>query len=262
MANYKTDRVTILGVDFFNGSVRRAVKEIAGGGYMVVPAAPALVTMPHDPSYSEALVNSDVALADSRYMTLLWIILRGQRVRRISGLTFLQEFIKLPVLRNPKALFLVDPSDEDALANRRYLASIGISLDPGSSYVAPFYGDAVEDRKLVQLLDRLRPGYIILNIGGGKQEKLALYLIRNMVYRPAIICTGAAIAFLSGMQAPIPVWADRAGLGWLWRCFYEPGKFVPRYLSALSLFRLILRFGPAPPLPPSTRLEREGGPFP
>jgi len=257
MANYKTDRVKILGVDFFNGSVQQAVKEIATGGYMVVPAAPALLTMPHDPCYSEALIKSDMAIADSRYMTLLWLILRGQVLKRISGLTFLLEFLNLSDLRMPGALFLVDPSDEDALANKRYLESIGIPLSPGYSYVAPFYGNTVKDCELVQLLGRLRPKYILLNIGGGTQEKLALYLIENLVYRPAVICTGAAIAFLSGKQAPIPIWADRIGLGWLWRCFYEPKKFIPRYLSALSLFMLMLRFGPAQPLP---RRERGGEP--
>ncbi len=253
MTNYKTKSVRILGVDFFNGTVQQAVEKIAKGGYMVVPAAPALVTMPNDPCYSEALIKSDMAIADSRYMTLLWLLLRGQIVRRISGLSFLQEFIKLPDLRKPKVLFLVDPSDEDALANKRYLESIGISLSPGFSYVAPFYGNTVEDGELVQLLGRLRPKYILLNIGGGTQEKLALYLIENLIYRPAIICTGAAIAFLSGKQAPIPVCADCIGLGWLYRCFDKPKKFIPRYLSALSLFMLMLRFGPAQPIAKSRK---------
>ncbi|MDP2854671.1 MAG: WecB/TagA/CpsF family glycosyltransferase [Smithellaceae bacterium] len=249
MPNYKTDRVKILGVDFFNGSVQQAVKEIVRGGYMVVPSGPGLVTLPHDSRYAEALIKSDMAIADSRYMVLLWFFFRGQRVKRISGLAFLQDFFNLPDLKTPGELFLVDPSDDEAQANKRYLESIGIFLSPGFSYVAPFYGNTVEDCELVQKLGRLRPKYILLNIGGGAQEKLALYLIENLVYRPAVICTGAAIAFLSGKQAPIPVWVDHVGLGWLWRCFYEPKKFIPRDLSALSLFMLILRFGSAQPLP-------------
>lgn len=249
MARYKNSRIKILGVDFFDGSVQQAVKEISNGGYMVVPAAPALVTMPYDRYYSEALIKSDVAIADSKYMTLLWLLLRGQSINRISGLTFLLEFLALAELRKPKTLFLVEPSEEDAIANKRYLESIGISLSPDFSYVAPLYKDKIEDCALKQKLEMLKPKYILLNIGGGTQEKLAFYLSKNLDYRPAVICTGAAIAFLSGKQAPIPVWADRTGLGWLWRCIYEPKKFIPRYLSALSLFLLMLRFGATPPLP-------------
>lgn len=216
---------------------------------MVVPAAPALVTMPQDPCYSEALIKSDLAIADSRYMTLLWLLLRGQRLKRISGLTFLLEFLNLSDLRMPGELFLVDPSEEEASANKGYLDSIGIALSSRFSYIAPFYGKTVEDRELLRLLDRLMPKYILLNIGGGTQEKLALYLLEHLVYRPAIICTGAAIAFLSGKQSFIPGWVDRIGLGWLWRCFDKPKKFIPRYLSALSLLKLMLRFGPAQPMP-------------
>ena len=116
---------------------------------MVVPSGPGLVTLPHDSGYAEALVKSDMAIADSRYMVLLWFFLRGQRVKRISGLTFLREFFNLPDLRKPEALFLVDPSDDEALANKSYLESIGIPLSPGFSYVAPFYGNTVEDCELM-----------------------------------------------------------------------------------------------------------------
>lgn len=60
---------------------------------------------------------------------------------------------------------------------------------------------------------------------------------------PAIICTGAAIAFLSGQQANIPVWADRFMLGWLLRTLHEPAKYLARYWKALRLLPLLWQFG-------------------
>lgn len=237
----------ILGVTFFNGSPEEAVKKIKTGGYVVVPAAPALVTMPHDSLYTKALVKSDMAIADSRYMTTLWLLFRGKRLRRISGLTFLMQFLKLPDLKMHGSLFLVNPNDEEAFANKSYLESQGIYISDGFSYIAPMYGRDIKDQLLVNKLERLKPQYILLNIGGGQQEKLALYLIENLSYKPSIVCTGAAIAFLSGKQASIPTWVDRVGLGWLWRCFENPRKFVPRYLSALSLAKLMFRYGALPP---------------
>ena len=249
MTRQKSNTVKILGVDFFNGPVEAAVREISAGGYMVVPSGPGLVTLPHDGRYAEALVKSDLAIADSRYMALLWLLLHRRKVSRISGLTFLNEFFKLPDLKKPGTLFLVDPSEDEAMANQRYLKSIGIDLPAGFSYVAPFYGDFVEDEALVVKVERLMPRYVLVNIGGGTQEKLALYLRENLSYHPAILCTGAAIAFLSGKQAPIPAWVDHVGLGWLWRCLDNPGRFVPRYLSAFRLFKLMYKYGPnRPPL--------------
>ncbi len=61
-------------------------------------------------------------------------------------------------------------------------------------------------------------------------------------HKPAIICTGAAIAFLTGRQAQIPNWADRFFLGWLFRCMDQPKLFIPRYLYALKLILVMIQF--------------------
>ena len=60
---------------------------------------------------------------------------------------------------------------------------------------------------------------MIINLGGGVQEKLGLYLKRNLNHETKIICTGAAIAFLTGLQANIPNIVDKIYMGWLWRIF-------------------------------------------
>jgi hypothetical protein len=79
-------------------------------------------------------------------------------------------------------------------------------------------------------------------IGGGVQEKLGAWLLSGLDYTPAVQCTGAAIGFLSGEQANIPVWADQCRLGWLFRCLDEPGKFIPRYWEARKLLSLMLQY--------------------
>ena len=79
--------------------------------------------------------------------------------------------------------------------------------------------------------------------------ELGLYLKRNLSYEPGIHCIGAAIAFLSGDQVRIPLWADRLGLGWLVRCIRQPRIFVPRCLRAFKLAYLVVRYDEkAPPL--------------
>jgi N-acetylglucosaminyldiphosphoundecaprenol N-acetyl-beta-D-mannosaminyltransferase len=83
---------------------------------------------------------------------------------------------------------------------------------------------------------------VILSLGGGVQERLGHYLRQNLSYRPAILCTGAAIAFLSKQQANIPPWADRLMLGWLMRVIYAPRKFLPRYRKALQLAPLLWKY--------------------
>ena len=89
-----TPTETILGVRFFNGPVDEAVETMsANGGLLVVPAAPALVKLQTDEDYRRALVSADMAIADSGAMVLIWKLLTGKRVERISGLKFLKHLI-------------------------------------------------------------------------------------------------------------------------------------------------------------------------
>jgi UDP-N-acetyl-D-mannosaminuronic acid transferase (WecB/TagA/CpsF family) len=104
------------------------------------------------------------------------------------------------------------------------------------------YGEVIHDPELLSILNSRCPRNIVVTIGGGTQERLGLYLKRNLDFRPAIHCVGAAIAFLSGDQVKIPVWADKLFLGWLFRCLSEPKRYVARYWSARKLFPLMLRY--------------------
>jgi UDP-N-acetyl-D-mannosaminuronic acid transferase (WecB/TagA/CpsF family) len=109
-------------------------------------------------------------------------------------------------------------------------------------YVAPRYGRDVRDDALVSKIDNHPSAHVIVGIGGGVQEKLGLFLKENLRARPAIHCIGAALAFLTGDQPPIPMWADRFYLGWLLRLLRQPRVFGPRYLSALKLPALLFRY--------------------
>ena len=94
--------------------------------------------------------------------------------------------------------------------NLDWLKAQGIERAPDEAiYMAPIYGRAIDDPALLEQMNRLRPQHVVVTIGGGTQERLGLYLKRNLEFRPAIHCIGAAIAFLSGDQVHIPVWVDR-----------------------------------------------------
>src|SRR6202162_4835023 len=102
----------VLGVSFFNGTVDEAVDTMsANGGFLVVPAAPALVKLSEDEDYRRALTSADMAIADSGAMVLLWRIFTGRRVERISGLKFLKHLVsRLGSRPNERVLWIV-PSE-------------------------------------------------------------------------------------------------------------------------------------------------------
>ena len=261
----KTHR--ILGIDFFDGPAKSAVDLMRNGGLLVVPAAPALKDLDSNADYREALLNADLAITDSAFMVLIWNRLQSNRVRRLSGLEYLRELLRQPDVRQPGNTLWIMASPASAKRNLAWLKKQGITVPEDHIYMAPMYPAArvvggptgrpehvegsgpsdmgsipLSDPVLLERLNRLHPQHIIVTIGGGTQERLGLYLKRSLAYRPAIHCIGAAIAFLSGDQVHIPIWADRIWLGWLLRSLSEPKRFVPRYLDAFRLYPLMRRY--------------------
>jgi UDP-N-acetyl-D-mannosaminuronic acid transferase (WecB/TagA/CpsF family) len=233
----------ILGVRFFVGSVDEAIEEITrSGGVVVVPAAPALKNLTHDVRYREALLGADFAIADSAFMVLLWNLIQWDNIPKISGLKYLRALIEKEELRGPGRSFWVMPSPVSAQRNVTWLQEQGIRLTDEDIHLAPMYGEAISDAQLLWRIEARRPEHIILGLGGGTQERLGLYLKQNLSYRPAIHCIGAAIAFLSGDQVRIPTLVDHVGCGWLWRCFSDPRRFIPRYWDARYLAPLMIRY--------------------
>jgi UDP-N-acetyl-D-mannosaminuronic acid transferase (WecB/TagA/CpsF family) len=244
MATTPPNHHRILGIDFFDGSAKEAIDIMrTNGGLLVVPAAPALKDLDRSRDYRESLLNADLAITDSAFMVLIWNRLQSTQITRLSGLEYLRELLLQPDIRTSGNTFWIMASPVSAKRNLDWLEGQGIAIPEDHIYMAPMYGNApIDDPALIECLDRLRPQHVIVTIGGGTQERLGLYLKRNLSYRPAIHCIGAAIAFLSGDQVHIPVWADKYYLGWLLRSFAEPKRFIPRYWDARKLFALMLRY--------------------
>jgi exopolysaccharide biosynthesis WecB/TagA/CpsF family protein len=240
----------ILGIQFFNGNVEEVVRLMfQRSGLLVAPSGTCFARLREDEQYRRALVSADLAIADSGLMVLVWRLLRHQKIRRISGLKYLQQLLaKLRGEPNTE-IFWVLPSE---LARQKLLdwsrrEAFAVKID--NCYVAPQYGLEIEDRDLLALIEERRPAHVLIAIGSGRQEKLGYYLRENLSYRPAIHCIGAALGFITGDQIRIPGWADRVYLGWLVRLFSQPHRFIPRLSRAHKLPWLIWRYGEKmPPL--------------
>jgi UDP-N-acetyl-D-mannosaminuronic acid transferase (WecB/TagA/CpsF family) len=250
MAAVQGDHRTILGIKFFQGTALEAIDRMRAGGLLVVPAAPALKDLATNASYREALLNADLTITDSAFMVIVWNRLQRDSITRLSGLEYLRELLKQPDIREPGQCIWIMASPVSAKRNLDWLAKQGVEVPESCIYMAPMYGAEITDAPLLELLERVRPRHVIVTVGGGTQERLGLYLKRNLSYLPAIHCIGAAIAFLSGDQVKIPIWADKNYLGWLYRSISEPRRYVPRYWEARKLFMMLFRYRERLPFTP------------
>ena len=246
------EHTKILGINFFHGTAAQAVERMRGGGLLVVPAAPALKDLEKNADYRESLVNADLAITDSAFMVLIWNRLQRDCIKRLSGLEYLRELLLQPDVQRPGNTVWIMANPVSAKHNLKWLSEQGIETPTDCVYMAPIYGKDIEDTDLLKQLERLRPQHVIVTVGGGTQERLGLYLKRNLSYLPAIHCIGAAIAFLSGDQIYIPIWADKLYLGWFLRSVSRPHQYVPRYWDARKLLALMTRYRDRLPVPDST----------
>ena len=233
--------IQILGIQFFKGKTEEVFTFLKNkGGLLTVPAAPALVTIAHDKDYYDALLESDIVIPDSGYMILIWNTFFKNKINKISGLEFINFFVENIHKFKDDTFFLVNPSDVDGKINKDFLTGKGLKLEEKDIYTAPFYNGNVNDFHLLSLIESQKPKWVFINIGGGTQEKLGLFLKNKLSYSPAILCTGAALAFKTGRQVNMPSWVDYIYMGWLLRCISNPKVFIPRYFSGFKLLNMIL----------------------
>ena len=222
-------------IKFYNYNFAKLFTIIDEGGYLVAPAASALTNIGKDKIYHESLIQSDVAILDSGFFCVLLRIFKGKKVSKFSGYLFLKNFLSLNFSKEIKFLS-VDPNQEESKANKLLLNKNNIvNL---KNYIAPQYiKEHIVDNNLLEEINRFQPRYIIINLGGGIQELLALYIKNNIKHKISILCTGAAIAFLTKKQAPINNIIDKLYLGWLARIIFNPKKSLIRTVKSLYLIK-------------------------
>jgi len=235
-------RIKFKGIIFRNFEIKDFKKIIEKKGLFLFPSGPGLASIETEKKYFEALKAANYTFFDSGYFVILLRYLKKIKVNKLSGYIFIKSFLKYIEKNNNKKLFLIDPSIKLSLSNRKLLKKKGVLKKNLHNYIAPKYNPKlILDKKLLNTIKKIRPNYILINIGGGTQEILGLYIKKNINFKCTILCNGAAISFFTGDQAPINNFYDKIYLGWLIRIIFNPIIFIPRYLRTIKLINIVLK---------------------
>jgi len=233
-------KIIFRGIHFNNYSKKKINKLFKKNGLLVLPSGPGLANINNDKIYLKALQNSDHVLFDSGYFVLLLKILKNIKVEKVSGYLFFKYLIKHLQKNKFKKLLSIDPNNTLSINNYKFFLKKGLNKKKIINYVAPKYNSSkLIDTKLLRLIKKNKPDYIVINIGGGVQEILGYYLKKKFNNRLKIYCPGAAISYFTGDQAPLNKFLDDYYLGWLTRIFYNPWIFFIRYIKAFKLLILV-----------------------
>ena len=235
-------QIKFKGIIFRNFDIKDFKKIIEKKGLFLFPSGPGLASIETEKNYLTALKLANYNFFDSGYFVLLLRYLKRIKVNKLSGYIFIKSFLKYIEKNNNKKLFLIDPSIKLSQSNKKLFKKKGVIKKNLHSYVAPQYNPKIIlDKKLLRIIKKIRPEYILINIGGGTQEILGLYIKKNINFKCTILCNGAAISFFTGDQAPINAFLDKFFFGWLIRIIFNPIIFLPRYLRTIKLISIVLK---------------------
>lgn len=109
---------------------------------------------------------------------MLWFFKRI-KVDKFSGYKFLNLFFKYLQNNSSVSIFSIDPNNKVLNSNKKYFKKLG--LRKFYNYLAPKYNlNNLNDQKLLKKISNIKPNFIIINIGGGTQEILSLYLKKKL----------------------------------------------------------------------------------
>lgn len=208
-------------------------------GLFTFPAGPALANIEKSKEYYNSLKNADFVFFDSGFFVLLLKILKNINVYKFSGFKFLGLFFRYLKKNNEKKIFCIDPNLDFSKSNKKLIKRLGVKKS--FNYIAPIYRpNNLVDKKLLKLINKFKPDYILINLGGGTQEVLGLYLRKRLKFKVTIFCTGAAISFYTKDQAPITDFIDKYYLGWFLRLLFNPLIFVKKYITGFKLIPMVI----------------------
>ena len=226
-------------ITFNNLDYKKFSKIISKKGFFVFPAGPALATIQNSNIYHKAIQKADLVFFDSGFFVLLLKIFKNIDVDKFSGFKFLNLFFTYLKKNKKISVLCIDPNSKFSKSNKSYLKKLGIKKT--YNFLAPKYDpNNLSDKKLLKLINKIKPNFILTNIGGGTQEVLGMYLKKNLKFRTTILCTGGAISFFTGDQAPINTFVDKFYLGWLVRLIFNPITFLKRYIIGLKLIPMVI----------------------
>jgi N-acetylglucosaminyldiphosphoundecaprenol N-acetyl-beta-D-mannosaminyltransferase len=208
-------------------------------GYLVAPAASALIKILNNKYYYNSLKKSQVAIYDSGFFCILLRLFLIYKPTKYSGLKFFKNFINDNTIKEKKIL-LINSSKLNQKKNNNLL--LKKKFTKVFNYISPLYkGKNIRDTKILEYILKIKPDYVITNISGCKQEVLAQFIIKNINFKCNILCIGAAIEFITGAQIKISDSIDKFYLGWFLRIMENPYKNLVRTFQSISLLKLMFK---------------------
>lgn len=179
------------------------------------------------------------------YITLQSIFLPN-RIRtvipeKISGIDMIYKILESEFVSQQKIYLIGGRGDTAEIAKsileKKYTSIRIVGAEEGIAH----WGDKIENERLIQNINAVRPDIIFVAFGCPKQEK---WIYENLQKMPSVkiaMGVGGSLDFISGKVSRAPRFLQEHGLEWAWRLLKEPRRIDRIYNATVKASWLILR---------------------
>lgn len=193
-----------------------------------------------DRVFRQALVESDVLLADGFPIVIAARLSGGYKIKKIAGADIFYFLLDRLNKSSGSCFFL--GSTPETLAKIRSRISVEFPDISADSYSPPFkvsYSEQ-ENKEMLDAINSFRPEVLFIGMTAPKQEKWAQANISQI--KSGIICSVGAVFdfYAQTTKRPAKIWIN-LGLEWFIRFVKEPRRLWKRYfISSPKFFKHML----------------------
>lgn len=200
-------------------------------GVLVTPNVDHLVKLQRDRVFYEVYQKAEWVVCDSKILYLLSKLLKQPLPEAIPGSSFFTSYYMYHKDDPGCRIFLLGAREGVAAkAMERINEKVGRRIVVGAH--SPSFGfekDERECEELIGIVNRSGANVLLVGVGAPKQEK---WIVRYRDRMPGVdlfMALGATIDFEAGTLKRAPMFWQKIGMEWFYRCLKEPRRLLRRY---------------------------------
>lgn len=200
-------------------------------GVLFTPNVDHLIKLQKDKDFYVAYQQAEWIVCDSKILYFLSKLLKNPLPEAIPGSSFFTAFYEYHKDNPNCKIFLLGAAEGIAVkAMERINQKVGRDIVVGAH--SPSYGfekKEAECEELIKIVNESSANVLLVGVGAPKQEKWIMKYRDRMPKVDIFMGLGATIDFEAGTLKRAPIFWQKIGMEWLYRCLKEPKRLFKRY---------------------------------